>query len=127
MRARLPLFVVLAFLLSPVSTFAAAAHASPMTLAQEQEVDQGDQTNTQTGSDTQDGEDSQGSDTDEGSGSAEAESGANEGQVESGETETGPPWTYQMARITLALLVVMALAMGALYWRLVVQRQRRGV
>jgi hypothetical protein len=76
------------------------------------------------------GESSTGQDTDEGEGSsgAEAETGANEGQTEGGETEeTGPPWTYQMARISLALLVLMGLATAGLYWRLVVQRQRRGV
>jgi hypothetical protein len=127
MRARFPLSVVLALVLLLVPTFSAVALASGVTLAQEQEVDQGDQTETQTGSETTDGEDSQGSDTDEGSGSSEAESGANEGQVEGAETETGPPWTYQMARMSLALLVLMALAMGGLYWRLVVSRQRRGI
>lgn len=38
--------------------------------------------------------------------------------------EAGPPWTYQMARISLLLLALMLLAVGATYYRLVVKRQR---
>lgn len=119
MRARSSMVLLVAVLLmSALPAFA----ASPIAFAQEQETDQGDPaTGTDTGSEGGD------TDSDEGSGSSEAESGANEDQVEGGETETGPPWTYQMAWITLALLILMALAMGALYWRLVVQRQRRGI
>jgi hypothetical protein len=41
-----------------------------------------------------------------------------------GESETGPPWTYQMARVTLVLLFGLALAIGAIYYRLVVRRRR---
>jgi hypothetical protein len=40
------------------------------------------------------------------------------------EEEAGPPWTYQMARISLLLLALMLLGMGAVYYRLVVRRQR---
>lgn len=40
--------------------------------------------------------------------------------------ETGPPWTYQMARITLGLLVLMAVGLVVLYYRLVVQRRKSG-
>jgi hypothetical protein len=40
------------------------------------------------------------------------------------EEEAGPPWTYQMARISLALLALLLLGMGAVYYRLVVKRQR---
>lgn len=36
----------------------------------------------------------------------------------------GPVWTYQMSKITVLLLVVMILALGALYYRLVVKRRR---
>jgi hypothetical protein len=36
----------------------------------------------------------------------------------------GPPWTYQMAKIVIFLLVLMALAMSGLYYRLVIKRRR---
>jgi hypothetical protein len=38
--------------------------------------------------------------------------------------EEGPPWTYQMARIGIGLLVLMFLGLGLLYYRMVVSRQR---
>jgi hypothetical protein len=38
--------------------------------------------------------------------------------------EPGPLWTYQMARMSLGLLVVLFLGMGFWYYRLVVKRQR---
>ena len=41
-----------------------------------------------------------------------------------GEEETGPPWTYQMARISLLLLALLFVAVGAAYYRFVVRRQR---
>ena len=44
-----------------------------------------------------------------------------------GAAETGPPWTYQMAKITLVLLVLLGLAIGAIYYRLVVRRRRGDV
>jgi hypothetical protein len=53
----------------------------------------------------------------------EGEVGAGEGAAE----ETGPPWTYQMARMGMALLVLLGLAIGLAYWRLVAKRQRLGV
>jgi len=40
------------------------------------------------------------------------------------EEEAGPPWTYQMARISLLLVALLLLAMGAVYYRLVIKRQR---
>jgi hypothetical protein len=41
-----------------------------------------------------------------------------------GGTETGPPWTYQMARITLVLVGFLGVGLGLLYYRLVVRRRR---
>ncbi len=38
--------------------------------------------------------------------------------------EAGPPWTYQMARMTIGLTVLMLLAIGMAYYRFVVRRQR---
>ena len=65
----------------------------------------------------------------EGQGSEEAETGASEGETEEGtsEGEAGPPWTYQMARITLALLLIMAVGVAYLYYRLVTTRRRGAV
>ena len=53
---------------------------------------------------------------------AETESGA-EGS-EPAEPETGPPWTYQMARIGLVLLLFLGLSIGLAYYRFVASRQR---
>ena len=59
-----------------------------------------------------------------GQGEAEAETGAG-GQTEGGSsTESELPWTYQMARLSILLLVGLAAAIGLLYYRLVVKRQR---
>jgi hypothetical protein len=55
----------------------------------------------------------------------EAETGASKGETEDASTEeTGPPWTYQMAWITLALLVLLALGLASSYYRLVISRRR---
>ena len=62
----------------------------------------------------------------DGQGDPEAETGAGEGQTEEVAEETGPPWTYQMAWITLALLALMGIGLVVLYYRLVVQRRKSG-
>jgi hypothetical protein len=47
------------------------------------------------------------------------------GKAKAAATPTpGPPWTYQMARISIVLLVVIIAAVALLYYRLVVARQR---
>jgi hypothetical protein len=51
------------------------------------------------------------------------ETGAEEGQTE-GTEATGPPWTYQMARAGLLLLLVLVLGIGLAYYRFVLKRQR---
>lgn len=49
-------------------------------------------------------------------------------EVPEGEVvETGPPWTYQMAKITLVMLLLLGVAIGAIYYRLVVRRRRGDV
>jgi cobalamin biosynthesis Mg chelatase CobN len=116
MRARSTLFLTLiAVLTSLLVSYAPAAHAAERVFAQDSE------------SSDESGGDSGATDENEGSGSTGAEVGANEGQTETAEEETGPPWTYQMSRMILVILLLMALAIGLLYWRLVVQRQRRGI
>lgn len=56
----------------------------------------------------------------------DAETGASEEETEDSTSPeaTGPPWTYQMARITLVLLVLLALGLGSLYYRLVASRRK---
>lgn len=55
-----------------------------------------------------------------------AETGAG-GQTEEAAEETGPPWTYQMARISLFLLLLLGLGIFLAYRKLVMSRQRAGV
>ncbi len=57
----------------------------------------------------------------------EAETGSGAEQTEEAATETGPPWTYQMARIALASLALLGLAIAGAYYRFVVMRQRGAV
>lgn len=67
------------------------------------------------------GEDEGGQD---GQSDSEAETGTEESESAGGGTETGPPWTYQMARIILVLSVLLGLAIMRWYWKLVGSRQR---
>ncbi len=61
----------------------------------------------------------------EGQSDPEAETGAGKGEQEGGESEEeGPPWTYQMAWIGIALMVLIGLLMGLLYYRMIASRQR---
>ncbi len=91
------------------------ALAAPNVVAQVDESDQ--ESETEQGSETSGeeeggvGQDDPGAETDPGSG-------------EPAEQETGPPWTYQLARIGLVLLVFLALAIGMAYYRFVASRQR---
>lgn len=92
-----------------------ALGAPPQVVAQVDESDQ--ESETETGTDTSGeeeggvGQDDPGAETDPGTG-------------ESAETETGPPWTYQMARIGLVLLLFLGLSIGMAYYRFVASRQR---
>ena len=62
-----------------------------------------------------------------GSEGTDAEVGSSEGQSETAEEESGAPWTYQMARMAVILVVLMGLSIALMYWRLVVKRQREGI
>ncbi len=59
-----------------------------------------------------------------GQGSGQAETGAEQDQTREAVEETGPPWTYQMARMSLALLLFLALGIAWMYYRFIVTRRR---
>ncbi len=119
LRARLAILLVVALIHAPlvlVGTLAAPARAGDVVLAQEG----GDPTGQE---EEAEGQESQGGEG-EGQGSAEAETGAG-GETEGGaSTETGPPWTYQMARLSIILLALLLAGIFLLYHRLIVKRQR---
>ena len=117
MRARLAAVLSLLVLFAlPVS----AAHARTVTLAQEVDTEEGavDQEDESQGSES--GNETEG----EGQSDADAETGAGEGEQEAAVEEEGPPWTYQMARIGIGLMVIVGILMGLLYYRMIASRQR---
>jgi hypothetical protein len=62
--------------------------------------------------------------TDSGSKGDEAKTDSGKEAKAPAEEEEGPPWTYQMARITFAMLFLVFLGMGISYWKLIGSRQR---
>ncbi len=56
-----------------------------------------------------------------------AESGASEEETEGSAETTGPPWTLFMAYISIALLLLLALAIARWYYLFVVTRRRSEV
>lgn len=122
MRARIA--AVLSLLLICFLVALPTAGASTVTLSQESETDS--EEGVVTGEDeTQQGE---GTNEEEGEGAsgADAETGAGADEQGSGSSteEEGPPWTYQMARIGIVLMVLIGIALGALYYRMIASRQR---
>ena len=129
MRTRLALMLtlVLAF---PIVLALPAAAADHIVLAQVEGTEGGDPAGG--GDPLGEEEDAEGSETNseegDGQSGADAETGVSEDeQTEPAEVEAGPVWTYQMSKIVIALLLLMALGIGAAYYRLVVQRQRAGI
>jgi hypothetical protein len=132
MRRRIAVLFALVALLGCTGLATAFARSGAVTLAQEigegeEESDVGGEESTQQSeggtSEGDEGEDPESGGQDE----PEAETGAGAGQTEEGDTETGPPWTYQMARLALASLALLALAIAGAYYRFVVIRQRGAV
>ena len=113
MRKRFATLLVLVLIALPVALVAsshAAGAASRGTVVLAQEGDKSD--------------DSQGQDAgkeDQGKSDAGASEDAPAAE------EEGPVWTYQMSKILIGLLVLMAIGVGLAYYKLVVQRQRAGV
>ena len=120
LRARLAILLAVALVHAPlvlVGTLAAPAHARDVVLAQEGGGDPTGQEEEAEGQESQGGEG-------EGQGNPGAETGAG-GETEGGtSTETGTPCTYQMARLSLVLLVLLVAGIFLLYHRLIVKRQR---
>jgi hypothetical protein len=115
MRTRLVIQLAALFVgvILPASAAAAASGGPVLELAQQtggaEEEAQGQESSNDEGS---------------GQGESEAESGA-QGQSEEGEaTQSDVPWTFQMARLSILLLLALAAGIGLLYYRLVVRRQR---
>ena len=120
MRTRLASLLALVLAATLVLAPALPAFAATYTFAQEQDTqDEGD------GVDQED-EVTEGGEG-EGQSDPDAETGAGEDEQTGAAEEEGPVWTYQMAKIVIALCVLMALGIGAAYYRLVVQRQRAGI
>jgi hypothetical protein len=112
MRVRLVVLIALMAMITSALTIAAPAWSSTgPTLAQETDSD------TEGGGQ---GEDSEG--TTQGENDEEGE-GAEEGGATA---ETGPPWTYQMARIALVMLALTLLGVAFAYYRFVAIRRREG-
>lgn len=132
MRSRLVLLLSLALVFA--CAFAPVSSAAELQLAQAEpeggsdlENEGGDQSDP--GTDTDQGEgggttgDDEGPGGEGGEGDPEAEVGADEGQEGAAEEEEGPQWTYQMSKITLVMLLLLFIAMGALYYRMIARRQ----
>jgi len=104
MRTRLAILIALVAMLGSLALTAPVAHAKPSVSFAQTE-----------------GGDSE-------SGGTDTESGEPEGGGDSGAAaeETGPPWTYQMARISLALLFLTLLGVGFAYYRFVATRRKHG-
>ncbi|MGH2752633.1 MAG: hypothetical protein ACRDK3_17445 [Actinomycetota bacterium] len=123
MRARLAILIALVATISSVAAFASPAPASELTLAQE--TDGGDEDSETGGPETEGGsEDSETEGTTQ-QGGTEDEEGESPEEGEAA-AETGPPWTYQMARIALVLLVLTLAGVAFAYYRFVATRRREG-
>ena len=109
MRARLLIVFFAVLLVVPVTGALSPASGSTGAVLAQQPTGEDDEAGGQEG---QGGDDSQ------------AESGASQEETSGSTEETGQPWTYQMAFLSLALLLLLALAVARWYYRLIVIRRR---
>lgn len=78
------------------------------------------------GTDSDQGE--SGDDVGEGQNDPEAETDPGEGdRAAEGEEEEGPPWTYQMARLTIGLILLLGVGIALMYRRMIGVRQKSNV
>ncbi len=130
MRCRLARLLLCA--ISLVIAAAPFAYAAPVSLAQVEseegtEVENEGGSQADPGTDTDQGEGGgQSDDFQGGEGDPDAETGAGEGEQAEAVEEEGPQWTYQMSKIVLVMLLMLFLAMGGLYYKMIASRQRRG-
>ena len=119
MRVRLATLLALFLIALPatqvVGAVAAGAGTEGSILLAQENVDEGQEGET--------GDDGSG----EGQSDPDTETGAGEGEDAPAVEEEGPVWTYQMAKIVIALLLLMSIGVGLAYYKLVVQRQRAGI
>lgn len=109
MRARCPILIALGLVIGLVA-IPSVAYASGIAV-----MAQG----------TSDDEETQGEEPGgEGQSDPEAQTGSEESETAEAATETGPPWTYQMGRMALALTALLGLAIIRMYYKLVVNRQK---
>ncbi|MDQ4024883.1 MAG: hypothetical protein M3217_05250 [Actinomycetota bacterium] len=134
MRRRLVVLLALGLVLGalPGTGVAQASTGDGLVLAQEVgEGEEGSDIGGEESSQQQEGGTTEGDEGEDqesgGQDEPEAETGAGAGESEEAATESGPPWTYQMARMALAALVLLALAIAGAYYRFVVTRQRGAV
>lgn len=127
MRRRLSLLFALTLVLSATAlsqaAFADVVFAQEIGEGESESEVGGEESNQQSESGVSggdEGEDQEGGGQDE----PEAETGSGADQTEEAVTETGPPWTYQMARMALAALALLGLAIAGAYYKFVVTRQR---
>lgn len=95
-------------------SFSSLAWATPRV------VDLAQGTETEQGEGAQEGQDRGG----QGQDDPETETDPGSGEDATAEGEEGPPWTYQMARILVVLVILLGLSLGALYYRMITTRQR---
>jgi hypothetical protein len=120
MRVRLATLLALFLILLPATQLvgiASAGAGTDVVLAQEG-VDESDESQGGEGGNEEEGE---------GQSDPDAETGAGADEQAPAAEEEGPVWTYQMAKIVIALLLFMCIGVGLAYYKLVVQRQRAGV
>jgi hypothetical protein len=124
MRVRLVILIALVAMITGALTLAAPAWSSTgPTFAQETDTGGGDSESG--GTETEGGGQGEESEGTTQQGGTEDEEG--EGAEEGGATaETGPPWTYQMARIALVMLALTVLGVAFAYYRFVAIRRREG-
>ena len=109
MRARCSILIVLGLVLGLVAIPAVAYASGVAVMAQGTSDDEETQ-----------GEEPGGS----GQNDPETKTGSEESETAEAEVETGPPWTYQMGRMALALTALLGLAIVRMYYKLVVSRQK---
>lgn len=132
MRRRLALLFALMLMTFVGTSIAETAFAHDTVLAQETGENENESGITgEENSQQSEGQVSEGDEGDDqesgGQDEPEAETGSGADQTEDAETESGPPWTYQMARLALAALALLGLAIAGAYYRFVVARQRGAV